>query len=171
SDSSSFPSGQRWRVGLLVPWCVVVTGLWPLAAGVVTPDPRADRHTMAAWKSYEHNTPILSWLGYFWRGSGVPGLLLCVVAPVLVLLVVRRPGARAWGVEVRTWAWAYPAYLFVAAAPGPSIIRYLLLAFPLLWPVPDLLSSPRSASLQRLGLPLLAVGGLLLQWVWISHFV
>jgi hypothetical protein len=40
-----------------------------------------------------------------------------------------------------------------------------------MWPVPDLLSSPWSARLQRLSLPLLAVGGLLLQWVWISHFV
>jgi len=171
ADGARFPSAHRWRVGLLVPWCVVVTGLWPLVAAVVTHDPDAYRQTMAAWKAYEHNTPVLSWLGYFWRGSGVPGMLLCVVAPVLLFLVVRRPGARAWGVEVRTWAWAYPAYLIVAAAPGPSILRYLLLAFPLLWPFPEVGSNGPATRAQRVAVALLAVGGVVLQWVWISSFV
>jgi len=171
ADRGPFPNEERWRVGLLVPWCVAVTGLWPLVAAVATGDSHAYLETMAAWKAYQHNTPIVSWLGYFWRGNGVAGLVLCAVAPALLFLAVRRAGARAWGMEVRTWAWAYPAYLFLAAAPGPSIIRYLLLAFPLLWPWPEVESYHDASRLQRSAVVVLALAGLVLQWVWISVFV
>jgi hypothetical protein len=72
---------------------------------------------------------------------------------------------------VRTWAWAYPAYLVMATAPGPSIIRYLLLAFPLMWPLPETDGFRTATPAKRAALPVLALTGLLLQWVWISHFV
>jgi hypothetical protein len=68
----SFTPADRWRVGLLVPWCAAVTDLWPLIAAVATHDSSAYLQTMAAWKSYRANTPVLSWLGYFWRGAGWP---------------------------------------------------------------------------------------------------
>lgn len=170
-DRDPFTPADRWRVGLLVPWCAAVTGLWPLIAAVATHNSSAYLQTMAAWKSYRANIPVLSWLGYVWRGDGVAGLLLCAVASALLVLVVRRPAARAWGTEVRTWAWAYPAYLFMAAAPGPSIIRYLLLAFPLMWPLPETDGFRTATPAKRAALPVLALTGLLLQWVWISHFV
>ena len=93
------------------------------------------------------------------------------MAPVLLVLAVRRDGARAWGTEVRAWAWAYPAYLFVAAAPGPSILRYLLLAFPLLWPFPEVARGRPATRVQMGAVAVLAVSGLVLQWVWISAFV
>ena len=53
---------DRLRVGLLVPWCVAVTGLWPLIAAVATHDGSAYLQTMAAWKSWA-NTPVLSCWG------------------------------------------------------------------------------------------------------------
>jgi hypothetical protein len=168
---AGFPRHEQWRVAVLVPWCVGATTLWPLIAGVTTGDPGAYFHTMSAWPAYQQSPLVVGWLALFWTTFGFLGLAWCGLVAGLVAYAVTRPASRAWGPEVRTWAWAYPAYLFTATAPGPSIIRYLLLAFPLLWPVPDLLSSPRSARLQRISLPLLAVGGLLLQWVWISHFV
>src|SRR3954454_24931972 len=37
-DDETFPSERR-RVALLVPWCVAVTGLWPLIAALVTRNP------------------------------------------------------------------------------------------------------------------------------------
>jgi hypothetical protein len=171
ADRGRFPTKERWRVGLLVPWCVAVTGIWPLVAAVVTRDTHAYLETMSAWKAYQHNTPIISWLGYVWRGNGVAGLVVCAVATALLVLAVRRPAARAWGVEVRTWAWAYPAYLVIAAAPGPSVIRYLLLAFPLLWPWPEVESYDNAGRLQRGAVVVLAPAGLVLQWIWISVFV
>ncbi len=168
----TFPSERR-RVALLVPWCVAVTGLWPVIAALATGDLFAYPKTMAAWKVYGQNIPIGSWFGREIRDHGlVLGLLLCLVVPALVVYVVRRRPARAWGPEVRTWAWAYPAYLFAVTAPGPSIVRYLLLAFPLMWPVPDPDVSPAVARLQRrLVLPALVVAGLVLQWYWISQYV
>jgi hypothetical protein len=164
---------QRWRIALLVPWCVVVTALWPLIAAVVTGDPLAYPKTMAAWKVYERNIPIGSWIGREVRDHGLlVGLLLCLVLPALLVFAVRRPAARAWGAEVRTWAWAYPTYLFAVTAPGPSIVRYMLLAFPLTWPLPDPVISPATARMLRwIVLPVLVVLGLLLQWYWISEYV
>src|SRR3954454_3153776 len=164
---------DRWRVALLVPWCVAVTALWPLIAAVATGNLVAYPRTMAAWKVYTRNVPIGSWFTREMRDHGVVlGLLLCLALPALLLFIVRRPAARAWGPEVRTWAWAYPAYLFAVTAPGPSIVRYLLLAFPLMWPVPDPEISPAAASIQRrIVLPVVAVLGLLLQWYWISQYV
>jgi hypothetical protein len=168
----SFPT-ERWRVALLVPWCVAVTALWPLIATVVTGDLFAYPKTMAAWKVYTENIPIGSWFGREIREHGLLlGLLLCLAVPALLVFVVRRPAARAWGPEVRTWAWAYPAYLFAVTAPGPSIVRYLLLAFPLMWPVPDRMISPPAATVQRMiVLPVVTVLGLLLQWYWIAEYV
>ena len=164
---------ERWRVALLVPWCVAVTGLWPLIAAFATGGLFAYPKTMAAWKVYGTNIPVGSWFGREIRDHGVIlGLLICVLVPALLFYVVRRPAARAWGPEVRTWAWAYPAYLFAVTAPGPSIVRYLLLAFPLMWPVPDLKLAPAAAALQRrLVLPALVVTGLFLQWYWIAEYV
>ena len=145
-DDTAF-AAQRKRIALLVPWCVAVTGLWPLIAGITTGDLFAYPKTMAAWKVYSSNIPIGSWFGREIRDRGlVLGLLLCLAVPVLLFYVVRRPAARNWGPEVRTWAWAYPAYLFAVTAPGPSIVRYLLLAFPLMWPVPDRVSPASSGS-------------------------
>jgi hypothetical protein len=171
-EDDTFPTERR-RVALLVPWCVAVTGLWPLIAALATGDLFAYPKTMAAWKVYGQNIPIGSWFGREMRDRGpVLGLLLCLIVPALVAYVVSRRPARAWGPEVRTWAWAYPAYLFAVTAPGPSIVRYLLLAFPLMWPVPDADLAPAAARLQRrVVLPAVVVAGLLLQWYWISQYV
>src|ERR671932_1233449 len=171
-DDAAF-AGDRRRVALLVPWCVAVTGLWPVIAALATGDLFAYPKTMAAWKVYGQNIPIGSWFGREIRDRGlVLGLLLCLVLPALLVFVVRRRPARAWGPEVRTWAWAYPAYLFAVTAPGPSIVRYLLLAFPLMWPVPDLDLAPAAKALQRrLVLPAMALVGLYPQWDWISQYV
>ncbi len=167
----SFSSTARWRSAALLPWCIAVTALWPLIAGAVTGQRNAYLHTMSAWTTYASSVPVVGWVLFLTSALGVAGVVLCIALGALAACIVLRPAAEAWGPEVRTWAWAYPAYLLTATAPGPSIIRYLLLAFPLMWPVPDLLPSVWSARLQRVALPLMVMGGLLLQWVWIRHFV
>jgi hypothetical protein len=171
-EDDSFAT-QRWRVALLVPWCVAVTALWPLLAAVVTGDLFAYPKTMTAWKVFGKNIPFESWVRQEIRDRGLLlGLLLCLVLPALLVFVVRRSPARAWGSEVRTWAWAYPTYLFAVIAPGPSIVRYLLLAFPLMWPAPD--SVPRSLASRAPRVVVLFVAvvvGLLLQYYWIKHYV
>ena len=125
---------------------------------------------MSAWTTYGSNVPVVGWVLFLTSALGVAGVVLCAALGALVACIVLRPAAEPGGTEVRTWAWAYPAYLFTATAPGPSIIRYLLLAFPLLWPVPDLLIHPGPRVSSASPSPP-RVGGLLLQWVWITHFV
>jgi hypothetical protein len=171
-DDTAF-AAERKRVALLVPWCVVVTGLWPAVAALVTGDLFAYPRTMAAWKAYGDNIPLGSWFGRMIRDHGVVfGLLICLAVPALLFFVVRRPAARAWGPEVRTWAWAYPAYLFAVTAPGPSIVRYLLLAFPLMWPLPERFAPAAVARVQRLVVLAAVVAvGLFLQWYWIAEYV
>ncbi len=171
-DDASFPSERR-RIALLVPWCIGVTGTWPVIAALTTGDLMAYPKTMAAWKVYGQNIPIGSWFGRMIRDHGVVlGLLICVLVPALIFFAVRRPAAKAWGPEVRTWAWAYPAYLFAVTAPGPSIIRYMLLAFPLMWPVPDKVLDVDVAKLQKyVVLPVVALLGLALQWYWIAEYL
>jgi hypothetical protein len=169
--ASAFPSTDRWRGAALIPWCIAVSGLWPLIAGTVTGERSAYLQTMSAWGTYESSVPVVGWLVLMKSALGVAGVVLFVALGALVACIVLRPAARAWGVELRTWAWAYPAFLSTATAPGPSIARYLLLAFPLMWPIPDLLPSVWSARLQRVALPAVVIGGLLLQWLWIRHFV
>ena len=103
AERAPSPTAERWRVGLLVPWCVAVTGLWPLIAAVVTHDGHAYLQTMSAWKAYRHNTPVLSWLGYFWRGDGVAGLLLCArrARPARAgRTTARRPGLGHGGEDL-----------------------------------------------------------------------
>jgi hypothetical protein len=90
---------------------------------------------------------------------------------LLTIGIAVRPGARAWGPELRSWSIAYPAYLLLTTVPGPSVVRWLLLAFPLMWPFPE---PPATASERRLRVGLiagLAVVGLILQWVWVSSFL
>jgi hypothetical protein len=171
-EDESFAT-QRWRVALLVPWCVAVTALWPLIAAVVTGELFAYPKTMTAWKVYGKSIPLESWVRQEVRGHGLLlGVLLCVVLPALLVFVVRRSPARAWGTEVRTWAWAYPTYLFAVTAPGPSIVRYLLLAFPLMWPAPDPVSPSLASRAPRLVVLFVAVVvGLVLQYYWIKNYV
>jgi hypothetical protein len=171
-EDDSFAT-QRWRVALLVPWCVAVTALWPLIAAVVTGDLFAYTKTLTAWKVYGKGIPLANWVGLEIRGRGLLlGLLLCLVLAALLVFVVVRSPARRWGPEVRTWAWAYPTYLFVVTAPGPSIVRYLLLAFPLMWPAPDPVPPTFAARAPRLFvLAVAVVVGLALQYYWIKYYV
>jgi hypothetical protein len=60
-----------------------------------------------------------------------------------------RPRAR--GPEVRAWAGFYPLCLLLATAVSTTSIRHLLLAFPLIWPLPDE-ASTRALQRRRLAL-------------------
>ena len=138
----------RGRHGALAGWSL------PSSPRTATP---TSNHVRLEGLPAKHAHPQLAGLlleGERRRGPGAVCRRACPRPPCR-----RRPAARAWGVEVRTWAWAYPAYLFVAAAPGPSIIRYLLLAFPLLWPWPEVESFRTATRVQRGAVVFLAAAG------------
>lgn len=121
--------------------CGATAAIWPVLAGVVTGEPRAYIRTMHAWGVYAE-TPMGGWVK--WLSSiDAGGFIVVVAVLVTILAIVLRPGARAWGTELRLWAAVYPIYMLSVTAPGPSVLRYMLLTIVPLWPLPDPRPGPR----------------------------
>jgi hypothetical protein len=168
SEDKAFVLRDRlWVIGVAV-LGALLAGAWPLCVAVMTGKPSAYLDTMAAWVQDGGPRALTAWPSVLWQQVGVLGLLLSVV--VACFWLVRRPGARAWSIEVRTWAWAYPLFMF-ATGLGSSSIRYAVMAFPLIWPFVE---SPTTRAERRaqLGFAMvLAAFGIVAQWVWISHYL
>ena len=168
SEDKAFVLRDRlWVIGVAV-LGALLAGAWPLCVAVMTGKPSAYLDTMAAWVQDGGPRALTAWPSVLWQQVGVLGLLLLVV--VACFWLVRRPGARAWSIEVRSWAWAYPLFMF-ATGLGSSSIRYAVLAFPLIWPFVE---SPTTRAERRaqMGFAMvLAAFGIVAQWVWISHYL
>jgi hypothetical protein len=166
-----FPLPDRWRVVGLAVLAVAVTGLWPTIAAVSTGDPAAYTQTMSSWGTTGHLRVLTQFPAFAWSEGGAVGLAVLVGIVALIAALVLRSGARAWDPEVRAWAGFYPLYLLLATAPGTSNIRHLLLAFPLLWPFPNMAATTRDLRRRVAVVAILAICGLVTQWVWISQFL
>jgi hypothetical protein len=152
-------------------FAVGVTGLWPAVAAVTTGDSSAYTQTMSAWGPTGKLRVLIEFPAFAWAKGGVAGLAALLGIIALIAAIVLRNGARAWGPEVRAWAGFYPLYLLLATSPGTSNIRHLLLAFPLIWPFPGEATSTSERRSRLVMVAILAICGLLLQWVWISQFL
>ena len=126
---------------------------------------------MSAWGKTGQLPVLIEFPAFAWAQGGVVGLLALLSIIGFIATIVLRSGARAWGPEVRAWAGFYPLYLLLATAPGSSNVRHLLLAFPLLWPFPDEATSAGDRRRRTAMVVVLAIFGLLTQWVWISQFL
>jgi len=167
------PSSKSDRRGIwgLAATTIAGAALWPAVVAVATGNPLAWIKSEAAWVKSPTVIPGLSWFRFFLDGLGWVGLAGLGGITVLVVAILARPTAAPWGVEVRVWTISYTAYIFLATAPVPSVIRFLLLAFPLFWPFPTAASNTRSRALRLALFVMLAVIGVACQWVWISQFV
>jgi hypothetical protein len=166
-----FPLPDRWRVVGLVCLSVGVTGLWPAIAALRTGDPASYTQTMSSWGTTGKLPVLIQFPTFAWAEGGALGLAILLAIIGLIALIVLRRGARAWDPEIRAWAGFYPLYLLLATAVSTTNIRHLFLAFPLIWPFPD---EPGTTAGRRRTLALvalLAILGLLMQWVWISQFL
>lgn len=170
-ESDPFPAGDRRAVVLLTAWCVAVTALWPAIVAVGTRDVFAWTKTQEAWRVTPHFAPGLGWPASFFHYYGWPALAMLAFVALVTLWIGVRPGARAWGPELRTWTIAYPAYLLLTTVPLPSVIRWILLAFPLMWPFPEEASTRSEHRFQVILIAGLVVVGLALQWFWVSSFL
>jgi hypothetical protein len=166
-----FPVQDRWRVVALACLAIAVTGLWPTIAAVSTGDPAAYTETMTSWGTTGKLRVLIEFPAFIWANGGAVGLAVLVGVISLIAVIVLSRGARAWGPEVRAWAGFYPLYLLLATAPSSSNIRHLLLAFPLMWPFPDEATTSADRRRRLAVMAILAVCGLLTQWVWISQFL
>jgi hypothetical protein len=167
------PSSKSDRRGIwgLAATTIVGCILWPAVVAVATGNPLAWVQSEAAWVKSPTVIPGLSWLRFFLDGLGWVGLVGLGGIMVLVVATLARPTAAPWGVEVRVWTISYTAYIFFATAPVPSVMRFMLLAFPLFWPFPTAASNTRGRALRVALFVMLAAIGVACQWVWISQFV
>jgi hypothetical protein len=105
--------------------------LWPWACGFVTGVPQAYFRTQEAWRGGADVVPLVPWVDvarWLFDGAG-PWLLVLLL--VLVAALVLNPVAARLGPEMHAWSGAYLAYLVATVQPGTSLVRFLLLAFPL----------------------------------------
>jgi hypothetical protein len=170
-ESDPFPAGDRRAVVLLTAWCVAVTALWSAIVAVGTRDVFAWIKTQEAWRVTPHFAPRLGWPASIFHYYGWPALAMLAFVVLVTLWIGVRPGARAWGPELRTWIIAYPAYLLLTTDPIPSVIRWILLAFPLMWPFPEEASTRSEHRFRVILIACLVVVGLALQWFWVSSFL
>jgi hypothetical protein len=166
-----FPEPDRWRVVGLTGLAIVLTGLWPAIAAVTTGDPAAYTLTMSSWGTTGKLRVLIEFPAFAWTEGGAVGLAVLLGIISLIAVIVLRRGAQAWDPEVRAWAGFYPLYLLLATAPGSSNIRHLFLAFPLMWPFPEVAASTTDRHRRVAVVAILAVCGLIMQWVWISQYL
>ena len=165
-----FPPREAVRSGCVIVAMAASFLLWPVVAAVGTHRRDAYLATQSAW--FAQNTGWPSWLKAFAGGSDLAlTLLVAAGCAALVVVLVRAP-ARLWGVELRTWAWAYPLYILGSTRPTTSVIRYALLAIVPWWPFPEI-GQQVTARRDRLALAalvtLLGIGSQLvwLRWFWV----
>ncbi|MBD8078114.1 hypothetical protein [Cellulosimicrobium arenosum] len=132
----------RWRRGELSPRdgvrlgglfvVALVAGLvWPWVCTLVTGTDQAYLRTQEAWRSGAAVVPFLPWLDVSRWLLGGAGAWLLVLLLLAVAGLVLNPVAARLGPEMQAWAGAYLGYLVATIQPGTSLVRFLLLAFPL----------------------------------------
>ena len=164
-----FPRKEAVVAGLAAVGSALSFLIWPVVAAVVTGRPSAYADTRNAWDS-AHAQGWPTWLVVFLGGENAGLRVLLVVALAVLVAVVARKGAALWGLELRTWAWAYPLFLVGATRPTSSIVRYAMLAAVPWWPVPEIGRTVVSPG-RRVGLAALVLFfGLATQYLWIRWF-
>jgi hypothetical protein len=169
--SDPFPTRDRSALVLLTGWCIATTALWPVIVGLVTKDVFGWTKTHDAWQTPPRFAAGLGWPESFLFHFGWLAVAMLAFVVILTLGMGLRTGARAWGPELRAWAVAYPAYLLLATTPGASAIRWMLLAFPLMWPFPEMATTSAERRLRTALIAGIAFVGLVMQWVWVTSFL
>lgn len=119
---------------------------------------------------------MLSKLGWFSRlgaefGIGGPVVLAGII--LVLVLVSRTPRIAGLGIELSTWLWCYPLYIFGVTEIHTGILRYLLLCLPLpmLFVLPPLTGRVRAHHVASLAVVCLVSLGLQVWWISQSFVV
>ncbi|WP_175008019.1 hypothetical protein [Cellulosimicrobium sp. TH-20] len=116
--------------GLLV--VALGSGLvWPWLCDVVTGVHQAYFRTQEAWRGGAEVVPFVPWVDVSRWLAGDAGPWLLALVLVASAALVLNPVAARLGPEMHAWSGAYLAYLVATVHPGTSLVRFLLLAFPL----------------------------------------
>lgn len=143
AQALALAAGEPVPAPVLVPWrdvariggllvVTVLSGLvWQVVTGLATGRPDAYFLTQEAWRGTGPVVPFLPWvqIARVIFGDSGPWVLAAVLAAVAALGL--SPVARRLGPELQAWPLAYLGYLVAVIEPWTSIVRFLLLAFPL----------------------------------------
>ncbi|WP_265520898.1 hypothetical protein [Oerskovia flava] len=125
------PRADLVRLAGLLLVALVSGVLWQVVAATATG--RADAYlvTQSAWRGGAPVEPFVPWLEVSrWLFDGAGPWLLGALTVGVGLLVV-NPVAVSLGREMHAWAGAYLVYVVAAIQPGTSLVRFVLLDFPL----------------------------------------
>lgn len=162
-DDDAFGTGERLALAALTAATALSGFLWPFLVGRLTGVPDAYTRTQAAWRGRREVVPVLPWLDVarWWAPEWWVLLLLGVlVLGVLAVLAVRR-----FGPELHGWTAGYLAYLVLVVEPGTSVLRFLVLAFPVSAAAADWALRRRRAAP---ALAALLVLGVLTEVAWVA---
>lgn len=147
--------------------CLLATALWPLLAGLLTGEMDAYLTTLKAWPGFTGSVFEPPWVAEVTRVGALGWLFAGAVALGWALLFCSRQ-VRRWGPELAGWGAVYPVYIVLTTGATLSLLRYLLLAFPLaLLLVPEVRTRGRAVARAVLVAAACALG-LLAQWWWVS---
>ncbi|MDF2806631.1 MAG: hypothetical protein K0S43_1577 [Cellulosimicrobium sp.] len=119
------------RLGGLLAVSLVSGFVWPWACSVVTGVHQGYFRTQEAWRGGAEVVPFVPWVDVSRWLMGDAGPWVLALALLTTAALVLNPVAARLGPEMHAWSGAYLAYLVAAIQPGTSLVRFLLLAFPL----------------------------------------
>jgi hypothetical protein len=141
---------------------------WPVIAYLGTGERAAYTDTMSAWRVGHQIELLRPWLNISaWvlgRNVGPTTVVLTVVA-LGVWICSRRSAVIGW--DLRVWCLAYVGYLLLVLDPFTSLVRYLLLLFPL----GALLAGVSASSAYRRAVALAFLAGQVVWVVWLWRFI
>lgn len=128
-DDDDLRPGERVALVALAGTTALSGFLWPVLVGRMTGVPDAYTRTQAAWRARRAVVPVVPWfdVARWWA----PQWWVALLVTVLALAVVAVTAARRLGPELQGWTAGYLAYLVLVVEPGTSVLRFLVLAFPL----------------------------------------
>lgn len=160
-----WPVGERAQAALLGGVAVASGFAWPALVGLATGEADAYTRTQGAWRGRGEVVPLVPWVDVArWLFGGWGLVVLALVLVGAVLLVTSRP-LRRLGPELQGWTLGYLGYLVGVLEPGTSLVRFLLLAFPVAGVVAQLALSSRH---RRAALTAVLVLGVVSQAAWVA---
>ena len=125
SPDGPHPRRGEWLgMGVLAAASVAGAFLWAVIVGLVIGD-------QTGATSRPGMLSKLGWFSQLHAHVGIVGPLLLAGLLLVLFLASRTPRIAGLGIELATWLWCYPLFVFAVTEIHSGILRYLLLCLPL----------------------------------------